>query len=247
MKRLQKDFTLIELLVVIAIIAILAGMLLPALKKAREVAKGVQCLNMQKQYYLYNQAYIDSYKDWSLSTYSVSAAEYFPRSNYARPCSSPVTLGYPTRMLAGRWENSYGTGLGFAPWGITSNVKYLWCPNKAVWNPRNENLGGTSGLVICRKLGDNADRAWMSGRDGLFFKPSTIRNPSSMHYISCTLSYQHTGFYFWHSKRANMAFIDGHVGSMQQNQITTSRITTWGALFRGFCVKSFDSAKKPCK
>ena len=70
----KTSFTLIELLVVIAIIAILASMLLPALAKARDKARTIDCLNNQKTLRLYAMMYELDFNDILFPKPSTSGA-----------------------------------------------------------------------------------------------------------------------------------------------------------------------------
>jgi len=113
-RRMVSGFTLVELLVVIAIITILAAMLLPALQRAVESARAVQCANNLKQYTYAYTGYIDDHNGWlgcDSQPTNLKPLGYLPfpedhQSHYSNHVTRSINLCPSTQIYQGskRWD-----------------------------------------------------------------------------------------------------------------------------------------------
>lgn len=151
----RRGFTLIELLVVIAIIAILIGLLLPAVQKVREAANRAKCENNLKQLGLALQSYHDSFQKFPMAG-TLTLAKPMPPSNAPANHHTWLTDLLPFVEQAPLYNL---TNIKAPAWGqavVGTDLPLLHCPSDAGYTHSDE----THGIAVTNYAGSEGYHWW---------------------------------------------------------------------------------------
>jgi prepilin-type processing-associated H-X9-DG protein/prepilin-type N-terminal cleavage/methylation domain-containing protein len=213
----RRAFSLIELLVVISIVGLLAGMLLPALKQARECARSAACASNLRQMGLATQMYLDDYSRFFVYQQPVNGNMlwYFglesPYNPNGAPGTRPIDLTkaklYPYLQAIHGAEVCPSYNYYSPLWRQKfDQITDGYGLNQLLFGKSLNDLTNSPAHVVCF-----ADTAQVN----TFQPPASASHPmvEEWYYVTCKTT-DLPDVHFRHNGRANVLFCDGHVDSM---------------------------------